>query len=142
MNRTEDFRFTEILWHELGRRPIKMGKFIENAVNKSLKIKDYGDIFDYLFFAFIINLPIQIVHEEKKRVSRKQRKILIYAKVDYEKFIKSDDRAAFMMLCDTFLIKLKEMTKRKDKDFDWKRLYADVENIVKNLEMEELALYE
>jgi len=137
MKRTEDFRLTEIIWHEAGFRPTKMTNYFEKELNKSLKIKNYGNVFDFLFFAFIIQLPIQIVHQEKKRLSRKQRKAVFYAKVDYEKFVRANDREAFLMLCETFLTQLKEMCKRKDKDFDWNKLYADAETLIKKFENEE-----
>jgi hypothetical protein len=138
MKRTEDFRLTGVVWHEAGFRPIDMTNFLEKTLNKSLKIKDYGVVLDYLFFVFIIHLPTQIIHKEFRRVSRKKHEAVIYAKTDYEKFVQSNDREAFLMLCETFLSHLKEMCKRKDKDFDWNKLFADAEKLIKNLENEEL----
>jgi hypothetical protein len=41
------------------------------------------------------------------------------------------------MLCETFLTQLKAMCKRKDKDFDWNKLYADAETLIKKFENEE-----
>jgi acid stress-induced BolA-like protein IbaG/YrbA len=140
MRRTEDFRFTDIIWHEAGMRPTDISNYIEDTLNKSLKIKDYGDIFDYIFFAFIIHLPIQVIHKEFRRISRKKRQVIVYAKIDYEKFMLANDQDALIMLCETFLTEIQQFTKRKDKDFDWRKFYEDAKKVIRNIENEKFEI--
>ncbi len=128
MQRTGDFRMTEIVWHEAGMRPLHFSNRILEVLNQ-VKIKDYGSTLDFIFLILVIHLPTQTLHKEYKRHSRKNKNLKVQRQLDYERFLKANDQEALEMMALSFLDVIKQFPKWKIKDFDWERLYADAQKL-------------
>ena len=84
MERTGQFRFTGIVWHEIPmEKSIDNFNALEDLLNAHLDLRNYGDELDYLFFVFLIHLPNQKIHTEFHRFYRQKRYLDFQLKLDY-----------------------------------------------------------
>jgi len=128
MKRTEDFRFTGIIWHELGlEKSIDDIKFLEHRINTAFKIKDYGQGLEYVLFIFLIHIPEQIIHKEYKYYAKKKKKLDIQRQIDFQTAHQATHEEYLELLATCFLKAVKEFEKWKIEDFDAKRFYQDLE---------------
>ena len=130
MQRTGQFRFTGIVWHE-----IPMGKSIDNfnaledLLNAHLNLKSYGDEFDYIFFVFLIHLPNQKIHTEHHRFYRQKRYLDFQLKLDYFEVMAATPEEVKAMMATLFLNSILLYKKMRLKNFDYARFYADVKSL-------------
>ena len=127
MQRIGDFRFTDISWHEVAHKVADPYATLSELLNKSLKIKEYGTILDYIFLIFIVDNAT--VHRARKYYSAKNNYLSVRRRLDYEKFVKANDQEALEIMALSFLDVIKQFPKWKIKDFDWERLYADAQKL-------------
>ncbi len=127
MQRTGDFRFTDISWHEVSHKVVDPYTTLSELLNKFLKIKEYGIILDYIFLIFIVDTAT--VHRARKYYSPKNKYLSVRRKLDYQKFVQANDSEALEMMALSFLDVIKQFPKWKIKDFDWQRLYADARKL-------------
>jgi len=125
MKRTEDFRISEIVWHELAQRSGYFTEYLANLLNQNFSLKNYGNGLDYIYFVYIIDFDT--IQEEYFSYSKKYKKITIRHKLDYEKFIQVSENENLLEMIAVFLAKVKEFEKWKIQDFDSKRFYEDLE---------------
>jgi len=127
MRRTEDFRFTGIIWHELGfERGIDDINLIEDVVNEAFKIKDYGQGLEYMILIYLIDLP-DTIHNEYKYYARKKKYLTIQRKIDFQTAHQATHEDYLELLATCYLKAVKEFEKWKIQDFDSKRFYEDLE---------------
>ncbi len=127
MKRTEDFRFTDISWHEISKKVLPPSLAVEHLLNQNLKIKAYGEILDWLCLVHIV--ASETIHKPYKRYSRKYKNLYIQYKLDYQQFVQANDQEALEIMALSFLDVIKQFPKWKIKDFDWQRLYSDAQKL-------------
>ena len=127
MQRTEDFRISGIVWHEIGMRSMFLGNDLEDLLNQSFKIKAYGEVLDWICIVHII--ASETIHEPYKRYSRKYKNLYVQYKLDYDQFVQANDAEAMEMMALSFLDILRQFPKWRIRHFDWKGLYEDAEKL-------------
>jgi len=129
MQRTGQFRFTGIVWHEMPKgQTIDNYNYLEELLNTHLNLKNYGDEFDYIFFVFLIDLP-NTIHTEHHRFYRQKRHLDFQLKLDYFEVIAATPEEVKAMMATLFLNSILLYKKMRLKNFDYARFYADVKSL-------------
>lgn len=126
MQRTEQFRLSSIVWHEV---PIEKSMLnindLEDLLNQNLSIKNYTQDFDYVDFMFIMDLP-KSIHDEFRGVSKKKRYIYLQLKLDYFEVMSATPEEVKQLMAALYLNSILSYPKMRLKSFDYQRFYSDV----------------
>ena len=130
MQRTGQFRFTSITWHELPlEKALDDVKTVEKMLKDNLNLKNYGDEIDYVFFIFVIIFPHNINHPEHHRFYRQKRYLDFQLKLDYFEVMAATPEEVRAMMATLFLNSILLYKKMRLKNFDYARFYADVKSL-------------
>ena len=129
MLRTQDFRITGIIWHELGfEKGLEDFKFLERIINEFLSIRNYGNGLKYTLFIYLIDLP-NTIHQEGKYYSKKNQYLKIIKKIDFDLAMRLPRDEYQSLLASTYLSSVEEYKNWKIKDFDCERFYQDLKQL-------------
>lgn len=129
MERTGQFRFTSITWHELPlEKALDDVKAVEKLLKDYLYLQNYGNEIDYIFFIFIIDLP-NTIHKEGYRFYRQKRHLDFQLKLDYFEVLAASPEDVKAMMASLFLSSILLYKKMRMKNFDYQRFHADVKSL-------------
>lgn len=133
MKNNNKFRFSAILWHELGlEKATSFINIFEENICRKLTLKKYGNGLDHIGFIFIIDRA-KTMHKASRSYKKKSASLLIKRTVNYENALQANQTEYLQLLAQTFLAATKEMRKWKIMDFDAENFAIDVENALVDL---------
>ncbi|HMO39490.1 MAG TPA: hypothetical protein PKE17_08770 [Saprospiraceae bacterium] len=100
---------------------------MEDSLNESLCLNDYGSGLTGLAFIFIAVQPDNRIHEEVLRYSRKKRELYIQKKLPYDLVVAYDKPQVLQLMAATYLETLETLDKKRIPNFDLPRFRADVQ---------------
>jgi Immunity protein 44 len=129
MTRTQDFRWSMFSWHELEILPLTdIINSLENILNTNLKIKNYGNSLDFIFFAPIIMIDCYN-HPNRKKYSRKSKYLSICLQMDYNRAFHATKEELQELMAILYLESIKKYKSWHIKDFDSDKFYQDVRSV-------------
>ena len=117
-----------ILWKDIADKAPLVNR-IEDLLNESIDLSDYGSGLTAIRFVPFILLPSNQVHQEEVTYSRRKKEIFIKLPVDYTLAESADEGTFRALLAQLFLASIEEYSKHRIPDFDWRRFQADVRRL-------------
>ena len=119
-----------ITWHEVSNKVsfVNVNK-LTDLLNKKVKLADYGIGVTQLHFIFIAVQPTNTLHQEETTYLPKEKKLLLYRKLDYEKISAYSTEEVLRLMAETLFHALIDLWGDKIPDFDYFRLGKDVEKL-------------
>jgi len=120
---------TAIAYEAVADKAMKNIVTLADALNKSLKISNYGDLTG-LGVIFIIKPPENRIHQESVVYSRKYKDVQVLKRLPWDFVLNSGEEDILHLMARTYLEILDELpSQRKIRDFDLAALRRDVERL-------------
>lgn len=100
---------------------------IANILNTRLNFKNYGSTIEKLSFVFIVVPPSNTIHEEKTGYFSKDKRLLLYRKLSYQKVSNASKKEVLPLMAEMYLKTIYELGYHEIPDFDYAQLGKDVE---------------
>lgn len=122
------FKFTCIVWHEIGDK-IAFDNLLnlKVALNKQIKLADYGSTITEVSFIFVAMHPPVRFHPERVEYNKKKHDIFMRLHLPFH-LVQEYDTAQVMQLMASFYLNAMKthLPKLRIPDFDYQRFVQDV----------------
>lgn len=116
---------------------------LEDALNQHLSLSNYGSGLTGIAFIYIATPPIDEIHEECFRYSRKKKELFIQMRLPYEAVKQANVAETLHLMALSYLETMDEkLPLKKITDFDQARFVQDVQHLFETqgwLEVQEVA---
>ncbi len=102
-NSTQTFGFTAYVWHEVYRKTWSFDQ-VEDCICQKIDLSNYTPEVSKLNFALDINpADVDQVLRLRSRYAWKKKRLELFGKVPYQKFVEADEKEALRLMCQTYL---------------------------------------
>ena len=129
-NHTADFFFTSITWHEVSDKVVFPNlDLIRQSLNQNISLRSYGTGVHEIAYIFVAIRPTNTRHGEMMRYYKTKKEIFIQKKLPFELVEAYSEAEVLILMANTYLQSLQDLTERKISDFDTKQLCTDVQQL-------------